>query len=1334
MNKKGFVDEVMKGKGDTLSGRTEMAGVAQNSVVSSESAGVVFEPDVSSSDSLSFSLNSAEDGTSLQDLIDSELAIRISTAKQINTDTNVNLLDPDIDKDTNRQFIMNESEHTSMNFVNNNDIVNTNTDNKINGSLTPTENNEKCSIVDIAKKQTTEDVVHLDLLNGTVDTDTNKPQETSDLLIDISNNTDETPVAKIDSPVLIDIKISTPEETTIDTDNLNSPSVEITELSDDCMSNNIPQPLIEEDKGDSDVAKSSSEAASSLIDAVIPVFKDPLPPTSNDDFDTWTTVAEATTEPTEETATLVDTSPVIVEDLEIKKPEEKAEEELVVIESVTSTKKTESETKSSIFEAVSCTREIVIIEQTTTTTTNGPQAVDQADASPVSVQHAVCNFVGSNKSKDNTESSESVITEKTVKKKKSSEGGETTATKTKKTKKTKKSEEKENHISVVIHRPITNGYSTLPNYTKQNSNKSLSPTSSPSITFVEEDDLSNVCVRDLKQTYCSEAAKTLSKVTKPCEEPVTAPVPIKELRRSFGDLHKACENAELTTPEPPAINNSQKARSLGDLRCLSEVPPKQSNHTGVSVKALAASYWSLVNHESSTTSSPRNSMTLPSRTSSSSSSKSSFSKFDQLQKKTLLHVRSSDSSRAQKAFGGAGEPAATNHNVVNPSCKSCGKTVFAMEQVKAERSVWHKNCFRCNECNKQLTLDIYSSHEGVLYCKPHFRELFKPKAVVENDDEPASDKPDLGLEELNSLNVKSRFQAFEKPAVENGHDSQPSSINVKRSPSILSKLAKFQKKGMDIGVTDESLNGIDYEESSSSGEEEDGKASVRKDGVVRGTKAIERPTAFGKMEDVKRTWESGQALRKEEWLEERKLEKHSIRSRLFMGKQGKMKEMYEQAVAESEGGKGVAGAKKEVEGLRSDKARAVREKFERGEVLPSDDEDDETHKNKNNAEDMSVFEEGISKKSRSLFLEMDANVAKTKQSTPVPQPVQHQNSLDATRRARDVYINKRQVSTEDVVKSSDRVEDVTVETADVSNKFKFFETYKPPEKEKRSFRFTPPREGQVKTESPEREIYRDPNVVRSEDANEEDEAVVKRSMTTSKMLSIFRQMEEAKETVPDGPKPLKRFTPPPDYKEEEESEEEEEESEEEESEEEESEEETNGIVRASDKIEDEFLKQAQNAARAKSLKEKFEHWEPEKQSKNNAINMLDSDQASLDSTKSLRAHFESLKSEQPKEKSRPKVNRFVDPTQSMSVCAACDTKVYILERVETNGKVFHKKCFRCTQCSCVLRMETYTLNNGQLYCLPHFKQLFIVKGNYDEGFGSDQHKRKWEAAIVNGSH
>lgn len=62
---------------------------------------------------------------------------------------------------------------------------------------------------------------------------------------------------------------------------------------------------------------------------------------------------------------------------------------------------------------------------------------------------------------------------------------------------------------------------------------------------------------------------------------------------------------------------------------------------------------------------------------------------------------------------------------------------------------------------------------------------------------------------------------------------------------------------------------------------------------------------------------------------------------------------------------------------------------------------------------------------------------------------------------------------------------------------------------------------------------------------------------------------------------------------------------------------------------------------ARSLKEKFEHWEPDKHSMNNAITMLDSEQESIESTKSLRARFESLNGDHQTEKPKPKVNRFV---------------------------------------------------------------------------------------------
>ncbi|VVC44385.1 Hypothetical protein CINCED_3A013710 [Cinara cedri] len=715
--------------------------------------------------------------------------------------------------------------------------------------------------------------------------------------------------------------------------------------------------------------------------------------------------------------------------------------------------------------------------------------------------------------------------------------------------------------------------------------------------------------------------------------------------------------------------------------------------------------------------------------------KSSFGKFDQLEKKSVLQQRSLESEKSDTKQNGVSRPE------VNSVCKSCEKTVYAMEQIKAERQVWHKNCFRCTTCNKQLTLDIYSSHEGILYCKPHFKELFKPKVVVE-DEEPirrkkpemiirenqpmelppdvvrASDKPDLGLEELSSLNVKSRFQAFENVTTNGNSHMEKSPVSVKRSPSILSKLAKFQSKGMDVGVANDALNGAFFEPSSSSeSEDEDAGNDMLKNSISK-----EKPMSFDKMESVKRNWE----MRREEMKEEHKQEIQNIRSKLFAGKQGKMKQMYEQAVAESER----IGVKRDLSINKSDKAKVIKEKFEKGEIVNNEGEDvDEINSSvsvTNGEEDeMSVFEAGISKKSRSLFMELDANAVKTKQTVPV---VNTKKEYIPTKQVRPIY--NRQVS-DDVVKCSDRIEDVSVETAEVSSKFKFFETYKPPEVTKKQFRITPPREGQIKGESPERDIYRDPNVVRSEDPVDETAELVK-SNTTAKMLSLFRQMEVARPSVPDGPKPLKCFTPPPDYKESEsESESDDDEvSGDDDSEDDESiNSDSNGdVVKSSMKVEDEFLKNAQNAVMARSLKEKFEHWEPDKHSLNNAVTMLDSEQESIESTKSLRARFESLKGDRPADKPKPKVNRFLQQPDSQltALCKSCGKKVYTLEKVEIEGRPFHRACFRCTQCQCVLRMDTFTWNNNRLYCLPHFKRLFISKGNYDEGFGGDQHKKKWE--------
>ncbi|XP_050315522.1 uncharacterized protein LOC126750068 isoform X1 [Anthonomus grandis grandis] len=788
-------------------------------------------------------------------------------------------------------------------------------------------------------------------------------------------------------------------------------------------------------------------------------------------------------------------------------------------------------------------------------------------------------------------------------------------------------------------------------------------------------------------------------------------VNVKNLCRSFGDLTKLERHRNNRKN-----SDRMRTKSLTDM-----VPhPNQKNiidnvFTGVSVRTLKEKF----NTDGGTN--------LINCRFKDPKVKSSFSKFDALQKKNVLHVRSSDSTKAQEKFNGSQIEMSTN-------CKVCGKQVFQMEQIKAERSVYHKNCFRCSECSKQLTVDTYESNDGSLYCKPHFKALFAPKVVEEEpsqkprrpeliirESQPvelppdvvrASDKPDLGLEELQSLNVKERFQVFEQFQ---SHHSETSELeraqNVKRSPSILSKLAKFQKHGMDIGVSNEALDGIPIEESESDEEEEEEIPEGEDPDLVRAKRVQkEKPFHFTGMSDVKKRWEQGDHAR-EERREETKQEIQNIRTKLFMGKQEKMKEAYQQAVMESESSTNVR--KNITDKIEACDTKSLKERFEKGEVV-----NEKTGKERNEEEE--VFESEISKKSRSLFLELDASASKPPQLSPVTPP-----KLEV-KKAREAYIEK--TSKEDTVKSTQLIEEVEVKTADIQERFKFFETYKEPEKQKKQFRITPPRDpSQVKTETPEREIYRDPDVIRSEEYVD-DSKIAKETHTASKMLNKFRQMEENGTREPEiqGPKPLKCFTPPPEPARPESRSEEEESSEYEEEEEEEEEVDTTG------KLPEDII-EAQKAARAKQLRAKFERWEAneiKKEQQNvNIVEEFGEEQSQIESTRVLRARFEQMREVSTESSKSPRVkpNRFVEISTTITeTCQSCQEKVYPLEKISIHGNIYHKGCFKCMECSCVLRMDSYSYNQGLLYCTPHFKRLFISKGNYDSAFGLDQHKEKWQ--------
>nr|XP_026647451.1 xin actin-binding repeat-containing protein 2 [Zonotrichia albicollis] len=61
------------------------------------------------------------------------------------------------------------------------------------------------------------------------------------------------------------------------------------------------------------------------------------------------------------------------------------------------------------------------------------------------------------------------------------------------------------------------------------------------------------------------------------------------------------------------------------------------------------------------------------------------------------------------------------------TCKLCQQRVYPVECLVADKQNFHKSCFRCHHCGSQLSLGNYASLHGKIYCKPHFKQLFKSK-------------------------------------------------------------------------------------------------------------------------------------------------------------------------------------------------------------------------------------------------------------------------------------------------------------------------------------------------------------------------------------------------------------------------------------------------------------------------------------------------------------------------------------------------------------------------------------------------------------------------------
>ncbi|NXA26880.1 XIRP2 protein, partial [Ibidorhyncha struthersii] len=138
----------------------------------------------------------------------------------------------------------------------------------------------------------------------------------------------------------------------------------------------------------------------------------------------------------------------------------------------------------------------------------------------------------------------------------------------------------------------------------------------------------------------------------------------------------------------------------------------------------------------------------------------------------------------------------------NETCRLCQQRVYPMECLVADKQNFHKSCFRCHHCSSQLSLGNYAALHGKIYCKPHFKQLFKSKGNYDegfghkqhkelwNSKDQCSSVGNTHAEETNLVNS---IHVDPKPITEIDQDLYSGTEGI--HPGILDNLKKSTERG-----------------------------------------------------------------------------------------------------------------------------------------------------------------------------------------------------------------------------------------------------------------------------------------------------------------------------------------------------------------------------------------------------------------------------------------------------------------------------------------------------------------------------------------------------------
>lgn len=326
----------------------------------------------------------------------------------------------------------------------------------------------------------------------------------------------------------------------------------------------------------------------------------------------------------------------------------------------------------------------------------------------------------------------------------------------------------------------------------------------------------------------------------------------------------------------------------------------------------------------------------------------------------------------------------------------------------------------------------------------------------------------------------------------------------------------------------------------SSGEED---SAPQNSSVIRESKGREKVVPFAGLSSLKSQWESGNVNGTEandgdetEVVDgELKEELYKLRQRICLGRSASMRQMYEKggptlSVSQPNG---FTHRQETALVASSVKACSIKDKFEKGEIEKPEDRLESLKKEKLQDLKVVAVADTAAREAKQIFKQMDASTKYNKRDSLPPSSSSPRRSfvggggLARSFTTSAIRPNKEPDLT-DVVRYCDPVEkdDVMIDTTQLQERYKFFEQYKEPPKEPRRFEMTPPRDVVQVIES-EPAKNGNPEIVKCSYVTDD----IPKTDTAKKMLGKFKQLESqaSQDIVLNGPKPLKRITPPREF-------------------------------------------------------------------------------------------------------------------------------------------------------------------------------------------------------------